>query len=151
MKAEYLAYRDELIEEALSHYSQPRHTISVPYLLKGRCIPWAQKFVDRWPNLKLVKGFWRGLEHAWCVDENGDIVDPTIGQFIGMDQPDGLPADYREVDWQKDRIYLGKCMNCGDEIYGLRARGHQSVCSDECNRSLELYYNSEIAAYRAGA
>lgn len=37
MKPEYVTLKHELLEHALSKYVQPRDTISIPYLLKGRC------------------------------------------------------------------------------------------------------------------
>jgi hypothetical protein len=141
IKPEYQALRDELLEKELSYYIQPRETISIPYLLKGKCYAWTHKFVEAFPQLRQVCGFYGHGEHYWCVEPDGTIVDPTVEQF----------------DEALDQIYLGKCMNCGSEIYGLKAEGRQEICPPEegeeesdCSRSLTAYYNSELSRYRHG-
>jgi hypothetical protein len=155
MKPEYQAYRDELLEKELSRYKlQRRGDISIPYLLKGKCYGWTAKFAEKFPQLKQVCGFYGNSEHYWCVDTDGTIVDPTVGQFY---DGEGDPNKYRVFDESVDKIYLGKCMNCGFEIYGLKAEGEQSICKpeagekeSECSRSLTDYYNGMLSASRGG-
>lgn len=152
MKPEYQALKDELLEKELSRYAQPRETISIPYLLKGKCYGWTSIFVQKFPHLKQVCGFYGHGEHFWCVDVDGTIVDPTIEQFH---DGTGDPAKYRVLDESVDRIFLGKCMNCGWEIYGLKSEGHQSVCRPgendpdrDCQAELERYYNGLTSGAR---
>jgi hypothetical protein len=145
MKPEYEEFRAQLLEKELSHYAQPRDTISIPYLLKGKCYSWSQKFVERFPHLTLRTGFYGNREHYWCTEPDGTIVDPTIAQFH---DGEGDPRKYRLFDETKDRIYLGKCMNCGQELYGLKAEGRKEVCETNaelgvhCQQELERYYNN---------
>lgn len=150
MKPEYKALYEELLENALEKYIQPRDTIGIPYLLKGKCRAWSLKAIERFPQLELVTGFYGNSEHFWCVEPDGTIVDLTVGQFY---DGEGDPRKYRVLDPEADEIYLGKCMNCGFEIYGLMAEGQQSVCKpadgeqeSECARSLSDYYNNELRA-----
>lgn len=151
MTPEYQAFRDELLEQALSRYIQPRDTISIPYLLKGKCSPWTLLFVARFPELTRVAGFYNGAEHFWCVDQSGAIVDPTVEQFY-VPAWSWNPLAYRVYDPETDEVFLGKCMNCGSEIYGLISEGQQSVCRDaesDCQAQLEDYYNDLTRGARA--
>lgn len=144
-KPEYAAYGEELLDEMLARYQQPRESLNIPYLLKGQCMPWTDKFVAKFPELTKVLGFYDGSEHAWCVTPDGVIVDPTIKQFYVTE---GDPTLYRVFNPEIDKIYLGKCMECGTEIYGLQARGRQEICSDECGDSLTNYFNSQLSSRR---
>ena len=142
MKPEYEAFRAKLLEEMLSRFTlQP----NIPYLLKGRCGPWSKRFTEQFPQLRAERGFYNGWEHWWCVDTDGSIVDPTVQQF-GVESGD--PSHYKILDLEKDEVYLGRCANCGESIYGPAKRGQQGICSDACGDSFSTYLNSEIAAFR---
>lgn len=71
--------------------------------------------------------------HAWLVDAIGNVVDPTRDQFPG-------PIEYEE--WKPgDVVRVGKCMNCGEEIWEpVESLGEtppqKSVCSLKCNDEL---------------
>jgi hypothetical protein len=156
VKDEYKAYRDELIEHELSYYSQPRSSISIAYLLKGKCYSFGQKFVEKWPQLKLVCGFYGHNEHYWLVDLDGTIVDPTVWQFHEQGD-DGDPRKYRVLDSSRDKVYIGRCMNCGNGIYGLLKDAPLSICPDivengvveqSCQAELEAYYEREKKSVR---
>jgi hypothetical protein len=145
----YREFYEILLERELSHYNQPREKLDIPYLLKGLCESWCKKFKKKFPDLKIKRGFYSGNEHYWCVEPNGTIVDPTFPQFGQIQNPN----KYRVFNPETDKIYLGKCMNCGTSIYGLESEGHQRVCKDviidgvleqSCEKELESYYNSNF-------
>ena len=69
------------------------------------------------------------VEHFWCVDPDGNVVDPTESQFEAI-------ASYEP--WKPGtEVRVGRCMWCGDDIYravqslnGARV----SFCSPECEK-----------------
>jgi len=91
----------------------------------GACGGATKEMCKEFPELKRVPGFVstiHGLmEHWWCVAPDGSIVDPTKDQFKG-----GV-LSYQEVG-DSDSVRLGKCMNCGAEIYGPYSVGPRSMC-----------------------
>lgn len=97
------------------------------------------------PELVEVPGWCNGREHVWLVDPEGNIVDPTASQF-GDPVMDGFGLEYRA--WKPgDEVRVGRCMNCGEDIYAevenLKDGGksHRSVCSDDCASELEAEFN----------
>lgn len=120
-------------------------------LARAECNSWTMRFVEKFPHLKRVAGFYGApedvwlndpdeeiyrTEHWWCVDTDGTIVDPTAEQFMHGD------FVYTPFDEAKHRIKIGRCMECGDDIFGLKAEGPKSACSEECTERLTEYYNS---------
>ena len=113
----------------------------------GACEETCVAMADEFPELEIRKGTfdsvaWGLRTHWWC--RIGDrIVDPTAQQH-----PDGefFPAtgdayedltDVTEEDAiAQGLVPSGKCVNCGDPIWGGRADG---VCSDECGRDYVAY------------
>lgn len=101
---------------------------SYPYKDRvGMCGAATNEMCKKFPELKRVPGFvstMYGLrEHWWCVSPDGSIVDPTKEQFKGV----GGILSYQEVG-REDSVRLGKCMNCGAEIYGPYSVGPRSMC-----------------------
>lgn len=146
MKPEYSAYLEELIEKELQHYHPTdRPNVTRPMVLRAKCQSFTVKFVEKFPHLQRVAGFYgnpdvdvenmQATEHFWCVDTDGSIVDPTAEQF----RPGG---SYTVFDPDVHRIQIGRCMECGDYIYGLRKEGPKSACSADCLERLTAYYNS---------
>lgn len=146
MKPEYAAYLDELIEAKRMHYAEGhRDTLDRATILYAECSNFTKKFVQRFPHLKRVAGFYcveddlnavemlPGTEHWWCVDVDGTIVDPTAEQF-------SQPGPYVPLDEKVHFVRVGRCHNCGIDIYGLLSEAPQSVCSDECRDALTEAY-----------
>jgi formylmethanofuran dehydrogenase subunit E len=80
-----------------------------------------------------VAGFANGMEHFWCETADGEVVDPTVGQF------EGLAVEYRPFE-PGDEVRVGKCMNCGEPIYASverldDPRHHRTFCDENCQRS----------------
>ena len=106
---------------------------------RGRCVSACRTMVRAFPELTIVPGFarsaWGEEEHAWCVTKSGEIIDPTDNQFPG-------PITYRA--WKPgDTVRVGKCANCGDNIYravdSLDGSQDTSICGTECARSYRAY------------
>ena len=121
--------------------------------VRGMCVHAANEMKQAFPELRIVKGFAvfneayesARAEHAWLITEDGTILDPTKGQF-------DLPFTYRE--WQPgDRVQVGRCMNCGDDIYDKPKSLdddslHRSVCSRNCEIELEFEYNGNSTKFQ---
>ena len=107
----------------------------------GRCMEATAKMREAFPELKEVRGHvyttWGKRSHVWLIDADGTIVDPTASQFRFI---------FQYEPWKPgDEVRVGKCMNCGSEIW----RAVQSLtediitassCSDECDDALTEAY-----------
>jgi len=114
-----------------------RHETTHGSSVFGRCRESVVEMRAAFPELTEVRGHvwctWGRRGHAWLVDGAGNIVDPTRAQFPG-------PVEYEP--WKPgDTVRVGKCMNCGDDIWApvqtLDAEPpRQSSCSPECETEL---------------
>jgi len=91
-----------------------------------------KKYVDlmqkEFPELKKVRGWYfsgRDIPHWWCIDENNNIIDPTIDQF---DDKNGV---YLPIDEETFSEPVGKCLNCGELYYDNKLN---NFCSGCCER-----------------
>jgi len=102
-------------------------------MFRGKCKEMCEALVEDNPKLRMVRGHyfcpvWNTKEpHWWCVDEDGDIVDPTARQFGSKGH-----GDYIEFDGTID------CEECGKQVKEDDAviMGNYAVCSDKCAMSL---------------
>ena len=88
--------------------------------LRGFCVSIARQMARELPGLKVVCGFVElagsdgrsagECEHAWCVTEGGEVVDPTASQFAAI-------VRYRAFV-PGDVVMVGRCMACGVAIMG---------------------------------
>ena len=85
--------------------------------------------------------------HWWLTDEEGNIVDPTAGQF---------PIIVRYEPWSDgDPIRLGKCRNCGKEVWGVPeldelsgfVSNEKSFCDEHCYEAYGAYLNKNIRRF----
>ena len=99
------------------------------YELRGTCKEACEKLLGDRPDLRLVRGhyfcpYWdTDNEHWWCVDAEGNIVDPTASQF-----PSNGHGTYTEFNGTV------ACAQCGadtpeDQVYGY---GNYGFCSTRC-------------------
>jgi hypothetical protein len=104
-------------------------------LLRHRCADFCTIFEAVFGDrLQRAAGWLGNVEHHWMVDKRtGEIVDPTREQFSSVD------LRYKVFNPETDKIYVGKCMNCGDEIHDLKENGPRSICSDECETDYKSY------------
>lgn len=115
----------------------------------GKCQEASEAMKLAFPELTIVKGYvwagaWGKRGHWWLVDENGGIVDPTAKQFtsgVGSYEP-WVPGS---------EVRVGKCMNCGDEIWesldSLEDVKIKSICSEECADDFQKYLEWECEGY----
>lgn len=107
----------------------------------GLCDTAAKAMAEAFPALTVTKGHvdcpppWFRRGHWWCVAPCGTIVDPTAAQFPQI-------LKYEEYT-PGDDVRLGRCMNCGDEIWGPDPDSVYStcVCGEECSKVLEKEFS----------
>lgn len=87
---------------------------------QNNCESYSIMMHDKFPELKLVRGFYNEpvnvkTPHWWLKDKDGNIVDPTFDQFIGPQ----LKFFYEEWkvlgDWFTKPV--GICIICGEESF----------------------------------
>jgi len=139
MKPEHREYQQELIAQVRSLYLNG-DSLSDASLVRGQCYEFCKKFVERFPNLVMIPGFYNGNEHWWCQDpETGEIVDPTVEQFLDDGQ-----GEYSPHCEGKYRARVGKCVNCGVVLLEGDTMVSAEMCSDSCANSFVAYLNSEL-------
>jgi hypothetical protein len=67
---------------------------------------------------------WGKQQHWWCVDEDGNIIDPTVNQFPTK----GAGAEYEEFNGNV------KCSECGKDGHEdeFEKDGRYVFCSSQC-------------------
>lgn len=113
MKQEYKDWVDE-------HY--PEYTSSF-----CKCATATLEMQKTFPELMRVRGefidpYLGPREHWWLKTQEGEIIDPTIKQFIYLSD-----SQYEERDESLPEP-KGKCMNCGKYSYY-----DSNFCSDACH------------------
>lgn len=108
--------------------------IGGPARTYAKCAEATQAMAERFPELMRVPGHvetsWGRRAHWWCKTPDGDIVDPTARQF-----PGGV-FEYDEFK-EGDPVRLGRCMNCGYEIWAPADKGVcNCICSPACGAEL---------------
>ena len=106
----------------------------------GRCRDACEEMREAFPELSEVRGHvhcvWGKRGHVWLRTADGQIADPARSQFP-------FPIEYEE--WKPgDEVRVGKCMNCGEEIWrptrNLGEIATECVCGPQCEESLRLEY-----------
>jgi len=93
----------------------------------GQCTAKAKDMCRVFKELS-VKGYFDifGQGHAWCVEPNGKIVDPTAHQFSS-------PYRYPSDPFDPEDFPQGKCMWCGEIILPDTPRiRNYFECMDMC-------------------
>jgi hypothetical protein len=112
-------------------------------ILLGKCREAVADMLAAFPELREVRGhvhcMWGKRGHFWTQDLDGSIVDPTRAQF-----PGGIEYE----PWvEGSEVRVGKCMNCGADIWeqvkDLLHVETNSICGPDCERELEHYYNDD--------
>lgn len=112
----------------------------------GRCQEATTAMVEAFPELTIVPGHvscdWGQRAHWWLTDPNGNIVDPTVSQFDVV---------FSYHPWKPgDEVRVGKCMNCGDEIWRSvqvldPPPKRECICGEDCYTEFTAYLASETA------
>lgn len=96
----------------------------------AKCQYAISEMAEVFPELTPVAGWYGETEHWWLVDPNGEIIDPTVSQFP-------FPQHYK-VFSAGDKVRVGKCMDCGSDIYEKVQSldgNRKSFCSSNCEIS----------------
>lgn len=102
---------------------------------RGRCQNASRRMTEAFPELRLVRGYCvlangYAPAHWWCETDAGVVIDPTAAQF-------DVIVDYDEYNEEKHGpLPIGKCMNCGFEVFN---HDHQGLCSVECLKEFTAY------------
>ena len=98
----------------------------------GQCEEATKRMVEAFSHLRRVRGhyhcpIWGERAHWWC-EEDGQIIDPTAGQF-----PSKGAGEY--VEWDESQPEpTGMCPQCGGHCYD-----GAGVCSDACAAAYTAY------------
>lgn len=105
----------------------------------GNCQEAVKKINKEFPELTIKCGyvhfaFNEKRMHWWCIDNNGNIIDPTGHQYPGyLGEP---ILDYEEVDDNSDEKNYPRerCYNCGEYYFKKSSIMHTEQCHKEyCN------------------
>ena len=103
----------------------------------GKCAEVSQMMQEAFPELERVRGYvytpWGKREHWWLKTTDETIVDPTADQF---------PSIFEYEEWHEGmERRLGKCMDCGEEIWGVDAKSVHSTmfCNADCEEATRQY------------
>jgi len=110
----------------------------------GLCHARAVQMQKAFPELILCRGYYsspvdgvRG--HWWLKTAEGEIVDPTVSQFAM-----GASGVYEEYDQEvHGELPIGKCMNCGSEVFQSANPPSSCMCSEACAVSFDAYLQDE--------
>ena len=102
-------------------------------VMRGKCREASETLVEKFPELKKVCGFCNGQEHFWCVTPAGEIVDGSAVQF------EAPFLEYDEYDESRHVIQIGRCMDCGEPIYGKMSDSRKDFCNNDCVRRYAEY------------
>jgi hypothetical protein len=110
----------------------------------GFCHSRSEAMKKAFPELILCRGYYsspvdgsRG--HWWLKTPEGEIVDPTVSQFVM-----GAAGVYEEYDLAiHGELPIGKCMNCGSEVFQSANPPSSCMCSEACAVSFDAYIQDE--------
>jgi hypothetical protein len=135
MKAEYATLRAQLIHERRIKLGDSWATSTDSEIVRNQCHAFCKIFAERF-GLTIVSGFYvlddYPHEHWWCVDADGNIIDPTSQQFR-----EG--GSYSPAAEKKYKMQTGTCPECGMALY----EGDGDFCGEECFASYSAYVTRE--------
>jgi len=101
----------------------------------GKCAEATLEMQKVFPELIRVRGhyfdaIWGERQHWWLIDNGGEIIDPTCGQF-----PTKGGGEYKP--WNEGSIEpTGLCPNCGEYCFH-----NKTCCSSKCDTEYAAYLN----------
>ena len=94
-----------------------RNSLDDPNVSMAMCVEMTRLMVQVFPELQIARGivwseynadnykkYFKQYLHQWCVDPDGNIVDPTVSQYFLLGQ-----LVYEEKDW----THAKSCIGCG--------------------------------------
>ncbi len=116
---------------------------------RGFCGSAVKEMQKQFPELIIVRGFCLNIpygksEHWWLVTPKGEIVDPTANQFLNV-------VEYIEYK-EGMEIRVGKCINCGCDIYDTTLFPDKStqICGIECEEELAKEFEKLAKQHNQG-
>lgn len=106
--------------------------------VSGLCKKSSNEMVDKYPELTRVRGTVhlsyadKPIEHWWCIDEDGNIIDPTASQFHFIEK-------YEERDETQPEP-VGECLNCGKYVY----KELYQFCNNTCEKEFVEYLEESV-------
>ena len=103
---------------------------------RGLCGIATEQMVKTFPDLKRVRGhvqdalITKPIEHWWCIDYEGNIIDPTASQFNFI-----ISYDERNESLPEP---TGECPNCGEYCYN-----NHFCCCKKCEKEYAAYVSKE--------
>ena len=104
----------------------------------GNCKRACVEMIEAFPELVQVRGHvycdWGKRSHWWLTSPDGAIQDPTASQYTAL---------FSYEVWTPDmEVRVGKCMDCGSELWGLvpdlDTEVRKSFCDQDCEDSFRL-------------
>lgn len=78
-------------------------------------------------------------QHCWCIDPEGNIVDPTKAQY-----EEWTGIQYVEFSEEvHGPMPSGKCIDCGELLFGTT-----DFCNEQCQQATEDYLRREAQRAR---
>jgi hypothetical protein len=98
---------------------------------RGKCQNLCDKLLKEDPTLTLVRGHyicpqWGPQAHWWCIDTEGNIVDPSVKQF----PTEGVGATYVEYDGMVECSECKKKLKEEDAL--IEGNGNHAFCNSTC-------------------
>ena len=110
----------------------------------GLCQSRSREMQKAFPELILCRGYYSSPvdgtpSHWWLKTKEGEIVDPTARQFVM-----GTMGSYEEYDPKvHGELPIGKCMNCGSEVFESTNPPSSCMCSEAYAASFDSYLKTE--------
>jgi tetratricopeptide (TPR) repeat protein len=107
--------------------------------ISNKCRDVTEKMVAEFPELTRKRGIIHLLNteenetrpHWWCVDPDGEIIDPTASQYPFV-------LEYEEWD-ENHGEPTGKCLCCGNFVSDFN-----TFCNDACETEYRIYQEEEM-------
>lgn len=116
-------------------------------MVMGLCQSTCQQMREAFPELVIIRGHVLGAfpgrrQHWWLQAPDGEVVDPTVSQYPGA-------AVVYEPYVPGERVRVGRCMNCGDDIMStldddMRPHALDQFCSDVCSNIMVAEFNAML-------
>jgi len=84
----------------------------------GLCQEYAELMAGEFPELRAVYGYYniddRSFPHCWCVDTDGNVIDPTVeqfgtgGQYVQKRNITDIPDQLRKIAHEAAKLIVSE-------------------------------------------
>lgn len=101
---------------------------------RGQCVDTTLAMLAAFPELRRVRGhylcpFEGPRPHWWLLTTDGEVIDPTVGQFVSRGH-----GEYEEYTGPEP---TGHCLDCGALLFD-----GDTFCGEDCFQSTKTYLES---------